>query len=569
MAKFPASAIHVLDPLRPGDDWQRTLLWACIVGMAGALATLAFRQALLTAEHLLYGVDGLVHAAQQLAWWERLAAPVVGGALAGAVLAAARRVGEQPRHGDYMEAVVLGSGDLPARDSLMRALSSACTVVSGGAIGREGPMVQLAALCGSLLARLRGFPVPRRRLLVACGAAAGLAAAYNAPVAGALFIAEIVLQSLATETLAPLLMAAVMAKVTLTLITGSPALYHMPEIRPVSASATLLCALLGVLAGLVAPVYLWLLDQAKAALGAWRVGLPLKLAVGGLGVGALSLASPQVWGNGFSVVNSVLQGQWAWQALLLVLVLKVAAVASTTGSGAVGGIFTPTLFVGAVTGALFGLGIQDIAPGVLPIPAAAAIGMGAFLAASTHAPLTCVLMIFEMTGSYAVVTPLMLACVLAFSISRLLRPASIYASTQRARNVAQSRLQVAADLLRTDSIAVRPGQSVRQLEALFLESRWRHVYVVDDRGHFLGAVALHDVALLLRTPHDAGAAWPAGLLQADYPRLRNDQPLWEMLDVFGRHAGERLPVLAGDGRLLGHVTKSDLVLMLRDRLAIS
>ena len=286
-------------------------------------------------------------------------------------------------------------------------------------------------------------------------------------------------------------------------------------------------------------------------------------------MGILSVASPQVWGNGFSVVTSVLHGQWAWQALLLVLLLKIAAVAAPTGSGAVGGIFTPTLFVGAITGALFGLGVEQIAPGALPGASATAISMGAFLAAATHAPLTSVLMIFEMTENYAVVPPLMLACVLAFSVSRLLRPASIYASSQRERQAAQPRLQVAADLLRTDSVAVHPGQGLQALETSFLGSRWRHVYVVDERGVFLGAIALHDLAAILRTAPDPAAAWPAHLLQPHYPRLPDDQPLWEVLEVFEGHPGERLPVVAADGRLLGHVAKSDLVLMLRDRLAIS
>lgn len=568
MANLLDKAVLLADRLRPGE-WQRTLLWACVVGVAGALATLTFRQALVGAEHLLYGVDGLVHAAERLAWWQRLLVPAAGGALAGSALAAARRLREHRPHGDYMEAVVLGSGDLPARESLLRALSSVCTVVSGGAIGREGPMVQLAALVGSLLARWRAFPVPRRRLLVACGAAAGLTAAYNAPVAGALFIAEIVLQSLATETLAPLLMASVLAKVTLALLWGAPPLYQMPVVSVTGAGAILLSAGLGLMAGLFAPAYLWLLDAAKAAFARWHIGLPLKLAFGGLAVGALSIAAPQVWGNGYSVVNSVLQGQWAWQALLVVLVLKVAAVGATTGSGAVGGIFTPTLFVGAVSGALFGMVGHHVAPGVLPVPAATAIGMGAFMAAATHAPLTSVLMIFEMTENYSVVAPLMLACVLAFSLSRLIRPLSIYASSQHARASAQPRLKVAADLLRSDSVRVHPGQPMQALEALFLASRWRHVYVVDERGLFLGAVALHDVAQLLRTAPDPASPWPADLLQAGYPRLGNDQPLWDVLAVFEGHPGERLPVVDAGGVLLGHVAKSDLVLMLRDRLAIS
>jgi CIC family chloride channel protein len=557
-----------MERLRPGD-WQRMLAWAALAGVTGALATLGFRAALAGIEHLLYGgTGGLVQAAVSLPRWQRLVAPVIGGALAGAVLVLARRLPRTP-HGEYMEATVLGRGDLPVANSLLRALSSACSVASGGAIGREGPMVQLAALTGSVLAGWRGMPVPRRRLLVACGAAAGLATAYGAPIAGALFIAEIVLQSLATETLAALLIAAVTAHVTVSVLVGAQPLYQMPEVPQLGGPALLACGVLGLLAGLVAPLYLWLLDVAKRAFGVWNIALPLKLAAGGLVVGAISMYAPQVWGNGFSVVNSVLQGGWPWQALLLILLLKVVAVAATTGSGAVGGIFTPTLFVGATSGGLFALAANALFPQALPESAGAAIGMGAFLAASTHAPLTAVLMIFEMTESYAIVAPVMLAGVLAFSVSRLLRPDSIYASSQKAKAATDPRVATAGDLLRPGSNTVQPGDSLAVAEKRLLESRWRHVYVVTEDARFLGAISLHDLAALLKQPYDPAAPWPPQLLHADYPRLALDMPLWEVLGVFEAHPGERLPVLDTAGRLVGHVAKTDLMLMLRDRLAIA
>ena len=563
-----ALALLWLGRFRPGD-WQRTLAWAGVVGVTGALATLGFRAALAEIESLLYGTGGgLVRAAQSLPWWMRLLAPVVGGALAGTVLAIARRLPSRSPHGDYMEAIVLGRGELPVANSLWRALSSACTVASGGAIGREGPMVQLAALTGSLLGRWRTMAVARRRLLVACGAAAGLTTAYGAPVAGALFIAEIVLQSLATETLAPLLFASVCAHATVAAITGSQPLYRMAAVPPLDTQVLLASGALGVVAGLGAPLYLGLLDAAKRTFAAWTAALPWKLAAGGLVVGVISVQAPQVWGNGFSVVNGILQGGWAWQALLLILALKVLAVAATTGSGAVGGIFTPTLFVGAASGGLFALAAGALLPHALPMPAGAAIGMGAFLAACTHAPLTSVLMVFEMTENYTVVAPLMLACVLAYSVSRLLRPESIYASSQRAKAATDPRVATARDLMRPESVTVRPGDSIATLEARLLESRWRHVYVVDAQGHFAGAIAMHDLAGLLKVPHEDNGPWPATLLKADYPRLALDMPLWEVLQVFEAHPGERLPVLDASGRLAGHVAKTDLVLMLRDRLAI-
>jgi CIC family chloride channel protein len=562
------SALLLLARLRP-TEWQRTLAWAGIVGLTGALATLAFRGVLGWLEHLLYGpAAGLVEAAISLPWWQRLLTPALGGLLAGAVLLLARRLPRHAPQGDYMEAVVLGRGELGTGSSLLRALSSLCSVASGGAIGREGPMVQLAALTGSVAAAWRDMPVPRRRLLVACGAAAGLTTAYGTPIAGALFIAEIVLQSLATETLAALLIASVAAHLTVAGLVGATPLYHMPALPALDTKAVLLCGALGVLAGLAAPLYLAVLDAAKSLFGRWSIPLPLKLAAGGLAVGALSLQAPQVWGNGFSVVNSMLQGQWAWQALALVLLLKLAAVAATTGSGAVGGIFTPTLFMGAASGTLFAAAATALVGPALPAPAGAAIGMGAFLAASTHAPLTSVLMIFEMTENYGMVTPLMLACVLAFSVSRLLRPESIYASSERAKNATDPRLATARELLRTDSLMVHPGQPVDEVEARLIESRWRHVYVVDDGQRFLGAISMHELATWLKTPHDVHAPWPQELLRTNYPRLRADMPLWEVLPLFETHPGERLPVVDDTGRLLGHVAKTDLVLMLRERLTI-
>jgi CIC family chloride channel protein len=557
------AALLALLRLRP-SEWQKTLAFAAVIGVMGALATVGFREAILLAEQLMFGRhDGLVRIAEGLSWWQRLAMPAAGGVVAGLLLMWSRHLGAAKPAGDYMEAISLGSGDLPVRVSVVRALSSAATVATGGAIGREGPMVQLAALTGSLIGRWRRAPVPRRQLMVACGAAAGVATAYSAPIAGALFVAEIVLHSVAIESLGPLLGAAVTANLTQTALVGFSPVYHMPSFALPHGTSTLLLAGLGLVAGFAAPGYLWLLDRAHGAFRRWDAGAWLKLGAGGLIVGALSIAKPEVWGNGYSVVNSILQGDWPWTVLLAVLVFKLLAVAATTGSGAVGGIFTPTLFMGAVAGALFGAAMQHLWPGMLPMPASVAVGMGAFLAACTHAPLMSVLMIFEMTENYGVVVPSMLACVVGYFISRALRPESIYSA---ARAVLPSpTLAIAADFLRRDSATIRAGQSLRELEEVFLRHRWQHVYVLDDEQKFLGAISLYDLAPLLRGAHTE-SGWPAQLLRTDYPRVSNVMPSWQVLETFAAHPGERLPVLDGQGRLLGHVTKTDVVLMFRERL---
>ena len=557
-----------LQRLRPLAG-QQTLLFAALIGCAGALFTIGFREAILGIERLVFGrSDSLVSIATSLAWWQRLISPAIGGVVAGLLLQWAQRKSPEERDGDYMEAIALGNGNPGVRHSVLRALSSLATVASGGAIGREGPMVQLASLSGALVGRWLSLPVPRRRLYVACGAAAGIATAYNAPIAGALFIAEIVLHTLSMASLAPLIVAAVAANLVVRALTGYAPVYQMPPILLPNDFSIAVLGLVGLAAGVVAPLYLSALDRTHALFRKWKSPPWLKLGCGGLLVGAISIVSPSVWGNGYSVVNSILQGHWVWQALLAVLVWKLLAVSITTGSGAVGGIFTPTLFVGAVLGAVAGLLVQSIFPGLVPVPAMVVAGMGAFLAACTHAPLMAILMMFEMTQKYSLVVPLMAACVAGYAVAQALRSRSIY-RTSATDTAPAPKLAMAADLLHSDPPCIRPGQSLRELESVFLNRRWQHTYVLDASGHFMGAISLHDFRLTLEQATDRDAPWPAALVRADYPCVTLETPAWQVLETFVQHPGERLPVLDAERHLKGYIVKSDLVMLCREFLASS
>lgn len=540
-----------------------TLLAAAVIGCLGALATTAFRELLTLLEFLLFGrTDDLVRTAARLVWWQRLLVPALGGVVAGLALQAAsrwikRRGAQGHTSGDYMEALSLGDGTLGVRASLAKAASSALSVASGSSIGREGSMVQLAALVGTLPGRIWDLSTTTRRLMLACGAAAGITAAYNAPIAGTLFVAEIVLGSLALDTLGPLLVAACVANLTTRYFLGAEPVYHMPPVASALDWETGVYALLGAAAGLLAPAFLALLDGGKWLFSRLPSALWLRLGLGGLVVGAASLLSPDAWGNGYSTVNAILQGGWAPAALGLVLACKLVATAASTGSGAVGGVFTPTLFVGAVLGALAGHAVEGLWPGASPGPLYAAIGMGAFLAATSHAPLTAVLMIFEMTGNPALILPLMLACVLGYVIARAIRPRSVYAASLPV-------VRRVEDVRRMAPPTVRVDQTAGELDQAFRASRWQHVYVVDGGGHFLGAVSLHDFGPWLRE-HAAADALPTALIRMDYPRIGSDMVLDDVLLEFSHHAGERLPVIGPAGELQGYLCKSDLLLILRGR----
>ena len=408
-------------PLAPDRNGLLVLLlMSALAGFLGALITVAFREGIRALEWLASGrASGLVVVAESLPPWLRLILPAAGGLVAGLLLSPLGGWLRGRTTTDYMEAVAVGDGWISIRHSLVKSLSSLVTVASGGSIGREGAMVQLAAMVASALGRIGRFPRDRLRLLVAAGAAAGLAGAYNAPIAATLFVAEIVLGSIALEHIGPLIVAAVIGSATVHDILGYAPAYRIPAFSLISDWELALYLLLGVLAGHVAPLFLRLLERSHHAFG--RLPLPVagRMALGGLLVGAISVYEPQVWGNGYSVVNAVLHNPWAWQALLTVLVLKMLATACTHGSGAVGGAFTPTLFVGAMLGALFGTTAHAVFPAGTATPSAyAVVGMGAMLAGTTHAPLMSILMVFELTMDYKIVLPLMLAVVSAHYTAR-------------------------------------------------------------------------------------------------------------------------------------------------------
>jgi CIC family chloride channel protein len=543
------------------------LVWSVIVGIAGAFATVAFRKGIELLQLAITGRTGsFVETARSLPWTMRIWVPAAGGLVAGVFLLIAQRHADKKTHTDYMEAVAIGDGVVPVRLSLWRSVSSLFTIASGGSIGREGPMVQLAALASSLIGRWVHFDPPRLRLLVACGAAAGITSAYSAPIAGAFFVTEIVLGSIAMENFGPVLVAAVVANITMREFAGYKPPYEMPVFPTVTGLEVLLFVALGALCGAAAPQFLRLLDASKKAFRKLPVPLPVRLGIGGLIVGFISVAEPEVWGNGYSVVNSILHSPWTWTALVLVLVCKLAATAATAGSGAVGGVFTPTLFVGAAVGSLFGQGMNALWPHATSAAYAyAMVGMGAFLAGATQAPLMAILMIFEMTLSYQVVLPLMLSCVVAYFIARAIGKTSMYEITLRRNREEQERSRLRAtqmrELIRPAQTVVPPNATVHDMTRVFLEYPVKYLYVANDSGAFVGVVALKDITSDLLERRDTSTKTAADYLQPHFDVLTPDMSLGVALQHFMAFQGERLPVIesASHPKLAGVVYKTSLL----------
>jgi len=551
------------------SDLPAMLCWAALVGVLGALTTMLFHQCIHLVQWLAAGRSGsIVQTVQSLPWYGRLLFPVAGGAVAGTLLWLAEKGKPNSRSAsDYMEAVAIGNGRLSVRQGLLRSFSSLCSVASGGSIGREGAMVHLGALSASALGRFAYFDTARLRLLVACGASAGVAAAYGAPIAGALFVAEIVLGTMAIQSVGPLLIAAAFANITMRFLGDYHVTYQVFDFPMPMGLEIAPFVVLGLLSGILAPQFLKFLDFARNLFARTSLPLPARLALGGLLLGGLLVAMPRVAGNGFSVVASLLHESWTWQALALILACKVLATAFTVGSGAVGGVFTPTLFVGAAFGTLYGQAVLALWPqlGVSPylFPL---VGMGAFLGAATGAPLMAILMVFEMTVSYQIVLPLMLACVLAYFMSRAIAQVAMYDVTlTRERDLIfrhglrHTRLE---ELVRPAETVILNTAPIKEALQMFMEYPVRFLYVVDENNVYQGVVAQRDLTSLLMAHGDMQHRLAGDVLRLDFIKtLHPDMGLDEAQTYFVQFQGERLPVVSREEqpRLLGVVYKSALL----------
>ena len=396
-------------------------LAAAIAGLLAALATLGFHWIIGLIEYAATGHSGgLVAAATALPPWRRILVAAAGAIAAGLALFWGQRWAARGPAGavhiDYIDAARKGQVVLNDRTTMARSLSALLSVSTGASIGREGPMVQLAAWFASWVAQVLPFPAEQRSAILVCGIAAGIGSAYHAPIAGVVFVLELALGFLARPAVAPVLIAAATSSALIYWWAEPRPLYTMPPVQLLATNLWVAIAE-GAICGGFGWLLLGMLEYSRNAFARIE-SAPLRMGLGGILVGLLSAALPQVWGNGYSVVSQVLLGESGWQWVALILAAKVAATLISAGSGAIGGVFTPTLFVGATTGYV----MSNLVGAVDPLLAGdaramAVVGMAAVLAAVTHAPLMAIVMVLEMTNQFQLTIPVMFACAAAYAIS--------------------------------------------------------------------------------------------------------------------------------------------------------
>ncbi|MEJ2220194.1 MAG: chloride channel protein [Desulfobacterales bacterium] len=423
---------------RPG--WQSTLktllsdehttmvLLGIVVGVVGGYGAVGFRYLINFIQSIAYGSSAeLLEVIHSVPWYMRIAIPAIGGLVVGPIVYFLAR--EAKGHGvpEVMYAVALKQGIIRKRIVFIKAFVSAVCIGTGGSVGREGPIVQIGSAVGSTLGQLFNVSANRIRTMVGCGAAAGIAATFNAPIAGSLFALEIILGEFEITSFSPIIISAVSATAISRHYLGDVPAFILPEYVLHSPLEFPLYAILGFVCALVAVGFTLFLYRTEDAWDAFKFPEYLKAVIGGLIMGTMGLVFPQVLGVGYGAIDLALMVKLSWWFMGLLVLFKILATSITIGSGGSGGIFAPSLFLGAMAGGAFGTIAHYFFPSVAASAGAyAVVGMGAVVAATTHGPLQAILIIFEMTGDYKIILPLMITCIISCIVARKLCGESIY-----------------------------------------------------------------------------------------------------------------------------------------------
>ncbi len=544
-----------------------------VVGLATALGAIGFISLIEHFNDLFFGLtDQMLAEAvgeQPLKFWLPII-PILGGLLVGPIVY--KFASEAKGHGvpEVMNAVARLGGIIRPRVAAAKTLASAICIGSGGSAGREGPIVQIGSAIGSTIGQAFRMSGNRIKILVGCGAAAGIASVFNAPIAGVIFSMEIILGDYAITTFAPVILSSVVASVVTRSVLGNHPAFDVPSYSLVSAAEIPLYILMGIVLGVLGVTFTRVLDYfedffEKLAIPGW-----LKPALGGLLLGVLAIFYPQVLADGYETIRLTLYGQMGVGLLVVLVFAKIAATSFTLGSGNSGGIFAPALFMGAVAGGAFGSLVHTLFPNYTATPGAyAVVGMAGMVAAATHAPITALLIIFEMTSDYRIILPLMVTVVFSALVARRLYGHSIYTAKLAKRgieirggrdvNVLKSHTvrEVMDEQFSTIPASMPLPAILRKVE----ESDDTYFVVIGRSGQLKGVFSFQDLRSTLSHPELHELIVAQDLVPAGTTVIHPDDDLDEANRLLGYKGLTMLPVVSriDEGKVIGVLKRDKLV----------
>ena len=589
----------MLDQLAPREGLI-LLVMAVVIGVSTGLAAVVFIRLIAFIQTFFYGGGEKILPELGRLWL--ILIPVIGGLLVGPIIV--KFAPEAKGHGvpEVMQALILRGGRIRPRVAIAKIITSALCIGTGGSAGREGPIVQVGSALGSSIGQWLHLSDARIKNLVACGAAAGIAATFNAPIAGVVFAIEVLLSEIQVTVFGNVVVSAVAASIVSQIFLGARPAFEIPGYVMQSPWEILLYVILGLLAALVGILFIRMLYYTEDVFD--RLAIPewLKPATGALLLGILAFCYPYVgtisyispndmalglpisenyphiFGSGFLFLEEVLQGRAPFFLLFLLIFLKPLATSFTLGSGNSGGVFAPSLFTGAMLGGSFGYLAMHLFPNLnIEIGAYALVGMAAVFSAAARAPLTSMLIVFEMSNDYRLILPLMAAGMVASTFAQWLHSDSIYSLklTKRGIRFEQGRdldimqtVQV-EEVMNKAPVTVQQEQSVADLFAAFQETHLGGFPVMANETELYGMVTMQDMERTIqemeRTLHRKEVnlkdlkVWDVAT--PDPVTVFPDEPIWSAIRKMAPRDLARLPVISRNNpkQLVGVISRSNIV----------
>ncbi len=568
------------------------LILSVAIGATTGLAAVFFIKLIGAIQHFSYAT--LPALFPFLGKWCYILLPVLGGLLVGPLIYFAH---EAKGHGvpEVMQALILHGGRIRARVAGAKIFASAICIGTGGSAGREGPIVQVGSALGSSIGQILRLSDERIRNLVACGAAAGIAATFNAPIAGVVFAIEVLMSGLQVRAFGNVVIAAVSSSIVSRIFLGDSPAFEVPAYTMVSPYTILLYLALGLLAAIVGIMFIKMLDYCERVFDRWEFPQLLKPAVGALGLGVIGftymhlpgvanfegsqshlgsdliMALPHMYSSGFGFIEMALQGNVTLWILALLVILKPLATSFTLGSGNSGGVFAPSLFIGAMFGGAMGLLFEAWFPAISGGAGAfALVGMAAVFSATARAPLTAMLIVFEMSNDYNIILPLMVAGVTACYFAQWLHPESIYTLKLSKRGIRFSEGRdmdimqgvSVSEVMKVTPVTIHRDRPISELMVLFHESNYLGFPVLKDYSKLHGIVTLQDLHRAQSEDNFSTRDMTVRDVTIENPiTVYPDEPIWAAIQKMAPRDLARLPVIDrdGSGTLLGVISRSDIL----------
>ncbi len=547
------------------------ILVACAVGYAVGVAIFYFKWMISSAHALFYGQ--LMVGANRGLTWKALWVPFVVG-LGGLIVGLMNHfLNPQKNSGSVSEPMkwaAVDQGRAPASEMLFRPVASAITIGSGGSAGREGPAVVIGSAVGSFIGSILKSSSERRRLLLGCGSAAGMAAAFNAPLGGIMFAIEVILGDFNINVFSPLIFSSVIATVTMRHMEGNQPAFTMPTYSLASGFEMFFFAILGIAGGLVAALFFKVYFACSDYFHQKKLHAALAPTLGGVVVGFIGIFFPETLGNGYDSMEKALYGNIVWELALGLIFVKILATSVTLGSGGSGGMYAPSLFIGSMLGVTLGTGFHYLFPAYTGSPASYAIvGMGAVMAVVGQMPLTNILMTLELTNNYQIILPIMIACISSISAYSFFFKQSIYTEKLRRLGITiwrgrESSIMASikvGDVMNRSFEVIRENAGFKEVVERVTKSKAYFFPCADEAGVMTGIISVQDLREFMLDDGLAHVVVAKDLATHEVITLSPQDDLNVAMEKFSIKDLEELPVTDGasNPRVVGMLKRKDVI----------